>query len=152
MLIVYLLFIYIVSNHCFTWIPLKTSGSLILILNFEVKISFLKEKVRNSLSFKVRSHWDLKVRDWWLRLENSDCPLGNWPNWLTGNRNFAVLSHAFSSLNVNAAWDSKRDRLLFDDNEVKMARKPGKKQKENPVACTGEDKRWKGNMRRAQRR
>ena len=23
--------------------------------------------------------------------------------------------------------------LLFDDNEVKMARKPGKKQKENPV-------------------
>ena len=30
--------------------------------------------------------------------------------------------------------------LLFDDNNLKMARKPGKKQKENPVACTGEGK------------
>jgi len=30
---------------------------------------------------------------------------------------------------------------LFDDNKVKMARKPGKKQKENPVECTGEGKR-----------
>ena len=28
-----------------------------------------------------------------------------------------------------------------------MARKPGKKQKENPVGCTGEDKRCKGNTR-----
>ena len=31
--------------------------------------------------------------------------------------------------------------LLFDDNKMKMTRKPGKKRKENPVACTGEDKR-----------
>ena len=31
--------------------------------------------------------------------------------------------------------------LLFDDNKVKMARKSGKKQKENLVGCTGEDKR-----------
>ena len=31
--------------------------------------------------------------------------------------------------------------LLFDDNKEKMARKPGKKQKENPVGCTGEGKR-----------
>ena len=30
--------------------------------------------------------------------------------------------------------------LLFDDNKVKMARKPVKKQKENPVGCTGEGK------------
>ena len=37
--------------------------------------------------------------------------------------------------------------LLFDDNRVKMARKPGKKQKENPVGCTGERKRWKGNIK-----
>ena len=26
--------------------------------------------------------------------------------------------------------------LLFDDNKIKMARKPGKKKKENPVGCT----------------
>ena len=31
--------------------------------------------------------------------------------------------------------------LLFDDNKVKMARKPGKKQQENPVECTGEGTR-----------
>ena len=43
-------------------------------------------------------------------------------------------------------------RMLFDDNEIKMARKPVKKQKENPVGCTGEGKRWKGNKRRVIRR
>ena len=31
--------------------------------------------------------------------------------------------------------------LLYDDNKVKMARKPGKKRKENPVGCTGEGRR-----------
>ena len=30
--------------------------------------------------------------------------------------------------------------LLFNDNKMKMARKPGKKQKENLVGCTGEGK------------
>ena len=40
---------------------------------------------------------------------------------------------------------------MFDD-KIKMARKPGKKQKENPVGCTGKGKRWEGNMRRVQRR
>ena len=35
--------------------------------------------------------------------------------------------------------------LFFDDNKIKMARKPGKKQKENSVGCTGEGKRRKGN-------
>ena len=30
---------------------------------------------------------------------------------------------------------------LLDDNKIKMARKPGKKPKENPVGCTGEGKR-----------
>ena len=30
--------------------------------------------------------------------------------------------------------------LLFDDKKIKMARKPGKKQKENLVGCTGEVK------------
>ena len=46
-------------------------------------------------------------------------------------------------------------QLLFrccDDNKIKMARKPGKKQKQNPVGCTGEGKRWKRNNRRVQRR
>ena len=28
-----------------------------------------------------------------------------------------------------------------------MARKPGKKQKENLVGCTGEGKTWEGNIR-----
>ena len=31
--------------------------------------------------------------------------------------------------------------LLFDDNKIKMARKPGKEEKEYPVGCTGEGKR-----------
>ena len=29
---------------------------------------------------------------------------------------------------------------IFGDNKTKMARKPGKKLKENPVGCTGEGK------------
>ena len=32
-------------------------------------------------------------------------------------------------------------------NKVKMARNPGKKRKENPVGCTGEGKKLKGNIR-----
>ena len=32
-------------------------------------------------------------------------------------------------------------------SNVKMARKPGKKETENPVGCTGEGKRLKGNIR-----
>ena len=36
--------------------------------------------------------------------------------------------------------------FLFDDHNIKMARKPGKKQKENPVGCTGE-----GNIREGSR-
>ena len=31
--------------------------------------------------------------------------------------------------------------LLFDVKKIKMSRKPGKKQKENPVGYTGEGKR-----------
>ena len=42
--------------------------------------------------------------------------------------------------------------LFFDDNKVRMARKHGMKQKENPVGCTGEGERWKGKTRRVQRR
>ena len=34
--------------------------------------------------------------------------------------------------------------LFFDDYKIKMARKPGKKQKENLVGCTGEGKSLKG--------
>ena len=37
--------------------------------------------------------------------------------------------------------------LLFDDNKIKVARKPGKKQKQNPVGCTREGKRPKRNIR-----
>ena len=38
--------------------------------------------------------------------------------------------------------------LLINNIKLKMARKPGKKHEENPVGCTGEGKRWKGNKRR----
>ena len=37
--------------------------------------------------------------------------------------------------------------LLFDGNIIKIARKPGTKQKENLVWCTREGKRSKGNIR-----
>ena len=36
--------------------------------------------------------------------------------------------------------------MLFDDNKIKMTRKPGKKQKENTVGCAGE-----GNIRKGSR-
>ena len=36
--------------------------------------------------------------------------------------------------------------VAFDDNKRKMARKPGKKLKKNPVGCTGEGKRRKCNI------
>ena len=42
--------------------------------------------------------------------------------------------------------------LLFDNNKVKIVRKPGKKQKENPVGCTGESERLKGSKRRVYKR
>ena len=41
--------------------------------------------------------------------------------------------------------------MLFDDSKMNMARKPGKKQKENSVGCTGEAKRLKGNIREGSR-
>ena len=40
---------------------------------------------------------------------------------------------------------------MFDDNNIKMTRKSGKKQKENPVGFTGEGKRRKGNIREGSR-
>ena len=42
--------------------------------------------------------------------------------------------------------------LWFDSNKMKMARKIGTKQEENPVRCTGEGKRLKGNIRWVKRR
>ena len=36
--------------------------------------------------------------------------------------------------------------LLFDDNKIKIARKPGKNWKGYPAKCTGEGKRWKVNI------
>ena len=37
--------------------------------------------------------------------------------------------------------------LLIDDSKITMTRKLGKKQKGNPVGCTGEGKRTKLNIR-----
>ena len=42
---------------------------------------------------------------------------------------------------VNTATALMRIPLLFDDNNIKMARKPRKKQKENSVGCNGEDEK-----------
>ena len=36
---------------------------------------------------------------------------------------------------------------MFDYNKINIVRKPGKRQRENPVGCTGEGKRCKGNIR-----
>ena len=40
--------------------------------------------------------------------------------------------------NYQGRGESLSRLLLFDDNKVKLARKPGKKLKKNPVGCTGE--------------
>ena len=37
--------------------------------------------------------------------------------------------------------------FLFDDKKVKIVMEPGEVQEENPVGCTGEGERWKGNIR-----
>ena len=42
---------------------------------------------------------------------------------------------------MTASGASFLGNLLLDDNKMKMAKKPGKKQEENPVGCTGEGKR-----------
>ena len=52
-------------------------------------------------------------------------------------------SETLGSWNVLEFWTTKNvmiHGLLFDD-KIKMARKPGNKQKENPVGCSGEGKR-----------
>ena len=41
---------------------------------------------------------------------------------------------------------------LFDDNKIKMARKPGRIWKGNPVGCNGEGKRRNGNIREGKTR
>ena len=41
--------------------------------------------------------------------------------------------------------------FLFNENKIKMARKPEKKQKENLVGCTGEGKRLRENIRKGSR-
>ena len=58
-------------------------------------------------------------------------------NYLSYGKCFIEYSHPF----VGVLWQ-----------QGKKARKPGKKLKENPLVCTGEDKRWKWNTRRVQRR
>ena len=47
---------------------------------------------------------------------------------------------------------SYKSLLLFDDKKITIARKPGKKQKENTVGCTGEGKLLKGNNREGKTR
>ena len=57
-------------------------------------------------------------------------------------------------LNFPARVDTLgRDRNppLFNENNIKIARKQWKKQKKNSVGCTGEGKRWKGNIREGSR-
>ena len=42
--------------------------------------------------------------------------------------------------------------LLFDDNKIKIIKKPGKKQKENPVGGTREGKKMKRKYKRRVKR
>ena len=58
-------------------------------------------------------------------------------------------THLFIQRGYNSSkyYTCRPPFLLFDENKIKMARKPGQKQKENPIACTEEGKRWKGNIR-----
>ena len=55
----------------------------------------------------------------------------------------AQISMGLSDL-VN---ELQQPQACCDDNTIKMARKPWKKQKENPVGCTGEGERQKANIR-----
>ena len=53
-------------------------------------------------------------------------------------------------------WNCYNDNCYSDNlngykNKIKMSRKPGKRQKENPARCTEEGKRWKGNIREGSR-
>ena len=50
-----------------------------------------------------------------------------------------VLNWRLSLEIVNGKTSCKAS-CCCDDNKINMARKPGKKQKENPVWCTGEGK------------
>ena len=50
------------------------------------------------------------------------------------------------------SWGRSCQLLLFDNNKIKMARKPRKEQKENPVGCNGEGERWKRNIRQGKTR
>ena len=52
-------------------------------------------------------------------------------------RTFILITIALAKLqfgNMSALW-------LFEDNKIKMTKKPCKIQRENPVGCTGEGKR-----------
>ena len=56
---------------------------------------------------------------------------------------------------IQSTIENVSEKIVFschDDNKMKMARKPGNKQKENLVGCTGKGKRLKGNKRRIQGR
>ena len=52
-------------------------------------------------------------------------------------RNGKLKLHRYSLDQLRSAPAYRFFFRCCDDNKVKMARKPGKKQKENPVGCTG---------------
>ena len=47
-----------------------------------------------------------------------------------------LFNFTFSGLQVAWYKTHRQNMLLFEDNKIKIARKSGKKQKENPVGCT----------------
>ena len=58
---------------------------------------------------------------------------------------------SFSEAYHKECFDLNSGLLLFNYSKTKMARKSGKKLKENLVGCTGEGKIWKGNIRERSR-
>ena len=72
----------------------------------------------------------------WVCLENfhPDHSLALWESWV-------------SLLRQQISVKTRLFFLFYDDNKIKMARKPGKKHQKNPVGWTGKGKSWKWNIR-----
>ena len=56
-------------------------------------------------------------------------------------RNKKKRSKRITYAKIQKKTSKQKLLLLFDNNKIKMARKPWKKQKENTVGCTGEGER-----------
>ena len=62
-----------------------------------------------------------------------------------------LLPFLSSSKLIEYLRNLEQQLLLFDDDKIEIARKPGKKQKGNQVGYIGDSKRWIGNIRKGYR-